>query len=81
MGGIMEPVTEEDKMATQKKVQQNFEIEEKIIKQLKKIAAQDERSVAYVFRKLAEQAVQAGTYQLIDSGHSAKSGKGSRVQP
>lgn len=51
-------------MATQKRVQQNFEIEEKLLKQLKKIAEQDERSVAYVFRKLAEQAIEAGTYQL-----------------
>lgn len=55
---------ETKEMATQKRVQQNFEIEEKLLKQLKKIAEQDERSVAYVFRKLAEQAIEAGTYQL-----------------
>ena len=64
-------------MATQKRVQQNFEIEEKTLKQLKKLAEQDERSVAYVFRKLAEQAIEAGTYQL----RPPVAGFGSKVKP
>lgn len=68
---------ENEKMATQKRVQQNFEIEEKTLKQLKKIAEQDERSLAYVFRKLAEQAIQAGTYQLVPP----VSVSGSKVKP
>jgi hypothetical protein len=70
---------EEEAMATTKRVQQNFEIEEKTLKQLKKIAEQDERSVAYVFRKLAEQAIQAGTYQLVPPVSGAGIKRGSKV--
>jgi hypothetical protein len=70
---------EENIMTPQKRVQQNFEIEEKTLKQLKKIAEQDERSVSYVFRKLAEQAIQAGTYQLVPPVSGTGIKRGSKV--
>jgi predicted transcriptional regulator len=61
----MEIQLTEDEMSTVKKVLMTFEMDEKQRKQLKKLADRNDRSMAYVLRKLAEQAIQMDTYELI----------------
>jgi predicted transcriptional regulator len=62
----MENQHEQEVQMSSEKVLASFEIDPKTLTKLKKLAAQHERSYSFILRKLTEQAIQAGTYQLIE---------------
>jgi hypothetical protein len=51
--------------ATPEKVLATFEIEPKKLVKLKKLALEHERSYSFVLRKLVDQAIEAGDFNLV----------------
>lgn len=59
--------TQEEKLmkATPEKVLATFEIEPKKLVKLKKLALEHERSYSFILRKLVDQAIEAGDFNLL----------------
>lgn len=56
-------------MKTTEKVLASFEIEPKKLQKLKKLALEHERSYAFILRKLVDQAIEKGDFNLTGTAN------------